>query len=218
MIIAIAAQKGGTGKSAIAQHLAVYLMKKGHKVKIVDGDRQSTTAEWMQERRESKLYPDIRFAIYTGLCGDDLITDQENGYTVVVDTGGHDSTMMRSSLVAATHLLVPCRPKRRDIKTLSTMNEIIYHAKASNPKLIVKAVISQCPTLPSLGKRIQSAKEACSVFGIEPLNSVISTRESFDDADEGGASVFEYEPKDEKAIAEMTSVFEELLGDEAIHG
>jgi chromosome partitioning protein len=212
MILVLAAQKGGTGKSAIAQNLAVYLQQHGHKVKLVDGDKQGTTVEWIEERREAGRYPDIRFSISPGKCRDDLLADEDDGYTVVVDCGGHDSVMMREAMTAATHILIPVRPKRRDIKTLMTMSEIVEQCKVVNPGAVVRAVINQCPTLPSLGKRVANAKAACTAFGIEPLESLINSREVFDDADEDGATVFEFEPRDEKAVAEITNVAIEMLG------
>jgi len=211
MILVIASIKGGVGKSCIATNIAVCLQSQGHKVKLIDGDKQGTTTEWVEERRELGQLPDIRFAQYTGNCREDLLADERDGYTVVVDTGGHDSPMMRSALTAATHLLIPSRTKRRDLKTLIQMMQLIDEVKVVNPDLIVRGVATQCPTLPSLGYRIQNAKDAFTAFGIPPLQYIINNREIYDDADEDGSSVFEFEPKNDKAIAEMTNIVNELM-------
>ena len=52
MIILVGGEKGGSGKSCLAQNIAVYLRtEKGAKVLMVDCDPQRTTSDWIQERK-----------------------------------------------------------------------------------------------------------------------------------------------------------------------
>ncbi len=115
-------------------------------------------------------------------------------------------------MTIATHMLLPFRPKRRDLKTLVHVEQLIKLAKAVNPELITKAVITQCPTLPSQFQRILDAKEACESFGLSALNQFTTNRNVYDDADENGLSVFEVD-SDSKAKAEIESLALEFLGD-----
>ncbi len=110
---------------------------------------------------------------------------------IVIDAGGQDSEALRSAMTVATHMLLPFRPKRRDLKTLAHMEGLIKLAQAVNPELIAKAVITQCPTLPSQYQRILDAKEDCESFGIMALTNFTSNRNVYDDADEDSSSVFE---------------------------
>ncbi len=115
-------------------------------------------------------------------------------------------------MTLATHMLLPFRPKRRDLKTLQHIEQLIKLAKAVNPTLIAKAVITQCPTLPSQAQRILDAKEACESFGLSALEQYTTNRNVYDDADENGLSVFEVE-SDSKAKAEIQQLAIEFLGE-----
>ncbi len=114
-------------------------------------------------------------------------------------------------MTIATHMLLPFRPKRRDLKTLSHMEQILKLAKTVNPDLIARAIITQCPTLPSQVQRILDAKDACNSFGIEALNNITTNRNVYDDADENGLSVFEVST-DLKAKGEIEGIAKEFLG------
>ena len=129
----------------------------------------------------------------------------------MVDAGGQDSEALRSAMTVATHMLLPFRPKRRDLKTLLNVSQLVKLAKAVNPEMHVRAVITQCPTLPSQVQRILDAKDACQSFGIDPLQSITCNRNVYDDADENGSSVLEVET-DFKAKEEIESLVIEFLG------
>ncbi|MFX6755208.1 chromosome partitioning protein ParA, partial [Acinetobacter baumannii] len=83
---------------------------------------------------------------------------------IIIDAGGQDSEALRSAMTIATHMLLPFRPKRRDLKTLDHMEQVLKLAKTVNPNLKARAIITQCPTLPSQVQRILDAKEACKSF------------------------------------------------------
>ena len=109
-----------------------------------------------------------------------------------------------------SHILIPLRPKRRDLKTVPHMEDILSTCKMVNPKMNAAFVITQCPSLPSLANRILEAKEVCRSFGIPVLNSVTFSRNMYDDSEESGQSVIESEPEG-KAATEIRTLFEELL-------
>ena len=211
MIIVSANIKGGAGKSCIAQNLAVYLQThKKLRVLLVDADPQETTADWIQSRRESGIYPDVRFAKMTGDIRADLLDQEEHFDAVVVDCGGHDSQSMRSAMAAATHVLIPFRPKRRDLKLLPAMSELMQLIKTINPDCSFRAVINQARSLPSQVNRAVEAKKVCSDFDITAISTILYDRNIYDDADESGGSIFEV-GKDLKARNEFSSVVKELL-------
>ena len=54
LIITVAQQKGGTGKTTVAAHLAVALLQRGKSVAILDVDPQGSLGEWF-EARERRL-------------------------------------------------------------------------------------------------------------------------------------------------------------------
>ena len=212
MIVVCANVKGGPGKSCLAQNIAVYLQVVANKkVMLIDADPQETTADWINERRENENLPDIRFAKMTGKIRDDLLAVETQYDCIVVDSGGHDTATMRFAMAAATHILIPFRPKRRDLKLLPKMEEILDLIKPVNPDAKVAAVINQAPTLPNQAYRILDAKDACRSFGIEPINTIIANRNVYDDADEAGSSVIEMNTVS-KAIEEIRALVKEFIG------
>ena len=211
MIILIGGEKGGSGKSCLAQNLAAFLkLKQGRDVLLLDADPQGTTTDWVQERLASGRVAEIPSVQASGNIRVVLLDLAKRYEAIVIDAGGQDSEALRSAMTVATHLFMPFRPKRRDLKTLEHAEELIRMAIAINPGLQVHAVITQCPTLPSQLQRINDAKNACRSYGIEPLQAITYHRNVYDDTDEGGLSVLETDV-DGKAQDEIMAIAIELL-------
>lgn len=211
MILLVGGEKGGSGKSCLAQNLAVYLQQKGLDVLLLDADPQGTSTDWAQERGQNNALVSLPCVQASGNLRE-VLKDLSRRYgNIVIDSGGQDSEALRSAMTLATHMLLPFRPKRRDLKTLTLVEQLVKLAVAVNPELKARAVITQCPTLPSQVQRILDAKEACSSFGIQPLNAVTFARNIYDDADEDGASVLESKT-DPKAADEISAIAIEFLG------
>ena len=211
MILLVGGEKGGSGKSCLAQNMAVYLQHQKKDVLLLDADPQGTTTDWAKEREENEKLANLPCVQASGNIRQ-ILKDLVNRYqVVVVDAGGQDSEALRSAMTVATHMLLPFRPKRRDLKTLLNVSQLVKLAKAVNPDMHVRAVITQCPTLPSQVQRILDVKDACQSFGIDPLQSITCNRNVYDDADENGSSVLEVET-DFKAKEEIESLVIEFLG------
>lgn len=212
MILLLGGEKGGSGKSCLAQNLAVWLQARGGDVLLLDADPQGTTADWAAERADQGDLPAIPVVQAHGNIRQTLLDLRGRYRQIVVDAGGADSEALRSAMTVATHMLIPFRPKRRDLKTLPKVENLARLAMAVNPQLTVRAVITQCPALPSQGQRILDAKEACSSFGVQPLEAITTARNIYDDADENGRSVLE-SGADPRAIEEIEMLARELWGD-----
>lgn len=211
MIILVGGEKGGSGKSCIAQNIAVYLRtEKQANVLMVDCDPQRTTSDWVQERSNDESLPNINCIQLYGKIRNELMSFRDRYDYVIIDCGGQDNLALRSSMAVADHILIPLRPKRRDLKTVPHMEDILSTCKMVNPKMNAAFVITQCPSLPSLASRIIEAKEVCRSFEIPVLNSVTYSRNMYDDSEESGRSVMESEPQG-KAAVEIRSIIEELL-------
>ena len=211
MILLLGGEKGGSGKSCLAQNLAVWLQARGGDVLLLDADPQGTTADWAAERADQDDLKAIPVVQAHGNIRQTLLDLRSRYRQIVVDGGGADSEALRSAMTVATHMLIPFRPKRRDLKTLPKVENLAKLATAVNPALIVRAVITQCPALPSQVQRILDAKEACASFGVQPLEAITTARNIYDDADEDGRSVLE-SGADSRAIEEIEMLAAELWG------
>ncbi len=129
---------------------------------------------------------------------------------VIVDCGGQDNLALRAAMSVADHVVIPLRPKRRDLKTVPHMEDMLSTCKMVNPKMMASFLITQCPSLPNQAGRILEAKEVCSSYGINVLDAVTFNRNVYDDSEELGSSVIEIDPTG-KAAQEMITIAEELL-------
>ena len=59
MIILVGGEKGGSGKSCLAQNLAVYLQANNRDILLLDADPQGTTTDWIKERDENSKVESI---------------------------------------------------------------------------------------------------------------------------------------------------------------
>lgn len=211
MMILVGGEKGGSGKSCLAQNLAVYFARdKDAIVLMVDCDPQRTTSDWIQARNTNPTLPAINCIQLYGKIRNDLLSLNQHYDYVIVDCGGQDNLALRAAMSVADHVIIPLRPKRRDLKTVPHMEDMLSTCKMVNPKMLASFVITQCPSLPNQAGRILEAKEVCSSYGINVLDAVTFNRNVYDDSEEQGSSVLEIDP-DGKAAVEMISIAEELM-------
>jgi len=216
MIITIGNIKGGVGKSCIAQNLAVYISFILDKsVVLVDADPKETSADWINERRKNKELKNIKRFKLTGEIKDELLDLEEQYECVVVDCGGHQDNTFINSILASTHVIMPFRPKRRDLKSLDKVKKLISNVRALNPICNFRALITQAPTHKGGKTRVEQAKQHCLENDLDSIYNYISNREIYDDAEENGASIFEIIGHDKKAqemaIKEFKAVAKEIM-------
>lgn len=211
MIILVGGEKGGSGKSCLAQNIAVYLTQEQQSsVLMVDCDPQRTTSDWIQERNANPKLNHINCVQLYGKIRNDLLSLQNHYDYIIVDCGGQDNLALRAAMSVAAHVLIPLRPKRRDLKTVVHMEDIVSTCQMVNPKMNAAFVITQCPALPNMANRIIEAKEVCRSFDMSVLDAITYSRNIYDDSEEQGLSVMENDPKG-KAANEIRNIVQEML-------
>jgi len=195
----------------LAQNLAVYFsLHREASVLMVDCDPQRTTSDWIQARNTDESLPQINCIQLYGKIRNDLLSLANNYDYLIVDCGGQDNLALRAAMSVADQVLIPLRPKRRDVKTVPHMEDILSTCKMVNPKMNASFVMTQCPSLPNQANRIIEAKEVCRSYGINVLDAITYSRNIYDDSEEDGKSVMEIDPKG-KAALEIIAIAQELL-------
>ncbi len=197
MIILLASQKGGCGKSTLAVNIASYLKD----VLVVDADRQETI-----------LNSDFGGYFNIDSCYNDMTKQiqkhKKKHKNIVIDVSGRDSEELRSGLLVADIVIVPFIPSQPDLATLDTINDIIGKAKRLNKKIKSFAVINIASTHHK-DKLASEAKEFIkSNSKLAVLNTVLRARTSYRDVFIKNKSIFEL--KDKKAKSEFTKLIKEL--------
>jgi chromosome partitioning protein len=143
-IIAVGNEKGGSGKSTTALHLAVYLLHQGYRVATIDVDsRQQTLTRYLRNRRATAdtttgaaiLMP--KHVHLPTAWGDsvrenqrvelDIFTRAMNGLRnevdfVLIDTPGFDGNLARLAHGAADTLLTPINDSMIDLDVLARID------------------------------------------------------------------------------------------------
>ncbi|WP_176044331.1 division plane positioning ATPase MipZ [Burkholderia vietnamiensis] len=191
MILLIASEKGGVGKSTLATNLAVHLAHQGVDVVLLDTDGQATAARFVERRDEAGITPAVPCVQRTGDITSTLRDIAHRYQVVIVDAGGRDSREMRSAMAIANLLLVPTKASQADLETFPKVNELIGLARGLNPKLKAAALLSIAPTNPAI-REVEDARELLADFDkLELADTIIRDRKVYRDALLMGKGVIE---------------------------
>lgn len=197
--IAIISQKGGSGKTTLAVHLAVCAEMNGKHTVIIDLDPQASSVAWKQSRTDET--PDVLDAQPEQLAA--LLEKAREIKTdlVLVDTAPHSDKAAAVAAQFADIVLVPCRPSILDINAIQSTLNIL---KLVNPKTAI--VLN---AIPSHGAREQEARDALETLApVAPV--AIYNRVAYFDAMNDGRSVQEYDPRG-KAAEEVQALYKWII-------
>jgi chromosome partitioning protein len=142
-VIVVGNEKGGSGKSTVAMHIAVALLKAGKRVATVDLDsRQKTFTNYIENRRvwakqtanELEIPEHLSFgdmvnfpstedrAVGSKALKDALEGLAETNDVIVIDTPGHDSYLTRLAHAIADTLVTPLNDSFVDFDVLATVD------------------------------------------------------------------------------------------------
>lgn len=212
MILSICGTKGGSGKSTIAQNLAVYLAHAGRDVLLVDTDgQQATSYKWAHRRAEQwPQAPAIHREQASGDIFDVVRARSERYGDIIIDSGGYDSDAMRTGLLASDVALAVFRPAQADIENFARIEGIIGDVSKVNRALSARLVLSQCPTNQRTeAADVQEAIESAESDVLKLCKQLIRERRAFRDATREGVGVIEMD--DGKAKAELQLLAQEVF-------
>jgi chromosome partitioning protein len=212
MILLLGGEKGGTGKSTVAVNLAVWLARRGADVVLIDTDVQRTASHFIDRRNAVADLPRVHCAEKHGNVFD-TVRDLAKRYEhAIVDAGGRDSEELRTALVAAHLVYCPLKASQPDIETSVHMNELVKLARAMNPILQARLLVSMAPTNPA----VHEAAEAREILGELPEFSlsdvIVRDRKVYRDAMVEGRGVVEL--SNDKAKDEIDALACEIFGGE----
>ncbi len=140
-------EKGGSGKSTVAMHIAVALLKAGQRVATIDLDsRQKSFTHYIENRRAWAKHAGLDLELPSHYCisrtDGALVSDNEAAefsefasavdaieHThdfIVIDTPGHDSYLMRLAHSMADTLITPLNDSFVDFDVLATVDPVTF--------------------------------------------------------------------------------------------
>ena len=204
MIVTIGNSKGGVGKSTISCNLAVMAAKAGKNVLLVDADPQASSLNFRSIRESDDVKAT---AITTPTLHKDL-KDFSNFNMILIDSGGRDTSIFRSAILAADLLVIPVLPSVYDIWAASDTIEIVKEAMLYNEKLVSRFLINMVLPNSIMGRDTQAALKEHEEIPI--LKQTVGARQVFKNALSMGQGVVEFEPKS-KAAQEIAACYQEII-------
>ena len=126
-VIALASQKGGTGKTTLAGHLAVQAHTAGAgPVVLLDTDNLGTLADWWDARPAD----DIAFVeSHMARLAGDLTALREDGFRLaMIDTPAGNPMAIQTALQQADLVVVPVRVGPHDLKAIGPLLDLCDRA------------------------------------------------------------------------------------------
>lgn len=203
-VISVLNQKGGSGKTTIATHIATCLQQKGNSVLLVDSDPQGSSRDWAAMRESGDL-PVI--GIDRPTLERDLKSLAKKDF-VVIDGAPQTADLAISAIKVSNFILIPVQPSPYDIWATSDLVDLVkQRIEITDGKLKAAFVINRAIKGTKIGAEIRKALEE---YDLPVLESVIFQRVSYPSSASMGKTVTELEPSSDGA-KEIISLTNEIL-------
>jgi len=207
-VIGVCNQKGGSGKSSTAVHLARWLQSQFESVFVIDSDGQRTSSLWLSSL--SKPVPVEVIPDPNELLERLPILATEHQW-LIVDAPGTLAEATRAIVLWSDLVLIPCQPTGVDLASAADTVRLIEQARA-----IRKGEPQAAIFLNRAIKGTRLKQEAFTVLKAVPdlnvLSEVIHQRQIIADAFGQGATVFDLSGDAAQAAqAEYSQLFKTIL-------
>jgi chromosome partitioning protein len=127
-VLAMASQKGGSGKTTLSGHLAVQAQMAGAgPVCLIDIDPQGSLADWWNERQDEM--PAFAQTTVARLASDLEVLRQQGFRLAVIDTPPAITMAIQSVIAVAELIVIPTRPSPHDLRAVGATNAATPKAK-----------------------------------------------------------------------------------------
>ncbi|HEY3916180.1 MAG TPA: ParA family partition ATPase [Stellaceae bacterium] len=205
MIITVAQQKGGAGKTTLAIHLALAWAVAGKRVAIIDIDPQASLSSWFRLRHERSgagSTPVEATAVSGWRVAGEVERQVRDHDIVLIDSPPHAETEARIAVRAGRLVLVPVQPSPIDLWATRPILELARAEKT--PALLV------LNRVPSRAKLTGALLEAFAALDVPLAKTQIGNRVALAAAINEGQGILEYEPSS-TAAREIKALAEEVL-------
>ncbi|MNX49727.1 Chromosome-partitioning ATPase Soj [compost metagenome] len=202
-VIAVLNQKGGSGKTTIATHLARALQLDGADVLLVDSDPQGSARDWAAVREDQPL---TVVGIDRPTIDRDLKNVASKDY-VVIDGAPQAADLAVSAIKAASFILIPVQPSPYDIWATSDLVDLVkQRIELTDGKLQAAFVVSRAIKGTRIGAEVT---DALTGYGLPVLEARITQRVSYPGTAAAGTTILDAEP-DGDGAAEVRALLAEI--------
>ena len=206
-VITISQQKGGTGKTTLAVHLALAFIEYHNlKVAIIDKDPQGSLGKWFMIRTEKKVSNENLTFKTASLWGAqyESKTLKNDHDIVIIDTPPKIESDARPSIEAADLVIIPMAASHVDFWATGAIVDI---AKKANKKILVQINRSS-----QRSKLIKKTKDFIKSLDLSSTKTIIGNRQIYTSSMGEGKTAIEKQKKG-NAIEEIKNLSEQILSE-----
>ena len=206
-VITISQQKGGTGKTTLAVHLALAFVKYHNlKVAIIDTDPQGSLGKWFMIRTEKKNSDNNLTFKTASLWGAqyESKTLKNDHDIVIIDTPPKIESDARPAIEAADLVLIPMSASHVDFWATGAIADI---AKKANKKILIQINRSS-----QRSKLITKTNDFIKSLDLLSTNTIIGNRQIYASSMGEGKTAVEKQKKS-NAIEEIKNLSEQVLSE-----
>lgn len=198
-VVAVAQQKGGSGKSTVAANLAAVLAAGGNRVALLDTDPQGSVTRWHEERQRhlSRVAP-MFFDHPSGWRVPTALDRLRRAHDIVIlDTPPHAGTDAKLAIRAADLVVMPLQPSPADLWASEATRRL-----AAEERRPLRALLNRVPAQGKMRDKVLASLEE---MDVPVLEQCLGNRAHFASAFLEGLSVTEAAPRS-TAAAEMRAL------------
>ena len=204
-VITVAQQKGGTGKTTLAVHLALAFIKyHNFKVAIIDTDPQGSLGKWFMIRSEKNISNEnltFKTASLWGAQYESKLLKKDHDI-IIIDTPPKIESDARPAIEAADLVLIPVAPSHVDFWATEAIIDIAKKAK--------RKILIQINRANHRSKLISQTLEYINSLKVKATNTLIGNRQIFISSMGLGKTAVEKQ-RSGKAIEEIKNISNQIL-------
>ncbi len=205
MILVVANQKGGCGKTTTAVNLAGAFSHRGMDVLLVDSDPQGSAMKWRGLATDS--FPVGVIALPMPILDQEIPKLAKKYDLVVVDTPPGMENITRSALVVADLAIIPLQPSPLDLWSGTDIVALVRRAQQINPRLVIRLLLNRKVQ----GTRLsRESEDALKEFPFPLFETSIHQRIALAEAVTAGRTILDFFP-DGPSASEYRALVEEII-------
>ncbi len=203
MIISFLNQKGGVGKTTLSVNVAGCLARQGHRVLLIDADKQGSATTWASLREDAPFQ--VVSMARANMARDALKLAQDYDHTII-DGPPHAEEIARSCIVASDFVALPIEPSGLSTWASDLTVRQVKEAQEFKPTLKCGFVVSR-----KIGKTVigRDIRNMAAETGLLILESEIEQRVAFAEGMTMGQTIFEW-AGDSNAAREIEHLTKEI--------
>lgn len=205
--IAVANQKGGTGKTTLTVNLAAGFHRRGPTM-LLDADPQGSAGHWARVGGGGSDLPPVQ-GIDADEVGASIKRAAGTNRYVLVDCPPHlQSDTLRQVMGAVDIVLIPIQPSPLDLWASVDMAAAMQEARVGNPRLRAYMVLNQLDDRNALSR---SMHQALAEFEVPALANGLARRAAYRSAALEGGSVYQLGGRGKNAVQDIEAIINEVL-------